>query len=323
MTRHRTLVVIAASLILFASQARGQQPGHRIGVLANTQDPEMTQAFVEGLRERGYVVGQNLQIEYRYSQGRTEGIPALVAELVALGPEVIVAAAPPNAVAVHATAPTIPLVFISVADPVALGLVESLARPGGNVTGFATLVSEGFAGKQLQLLKELVPRASRIAVLINPANPMHQRDQAKLSEFGRQLEVELVIVEASTPDQFETAFEAARKLGAEGIHVFGDPLTFVYSAKIVGLAARYQLPAIYLIRRNVLDGGLMSYGPNTVDFRRRAGAYVGRILNGERPGDLPVEQPTRFDLTVNLKTAAALGITVPPSILAKADEVIE
>jgi putative ABC transport system substrate-binding protein len=210
-----------------------------------------------------------------------------------------------------------------VADPVALGLVESLARPGGNVTGFATNVPEGFVGKQLQFLKALVPQASRIAVLINPTNPSHQREQAKVPQFGRQLEVELVIVEASNPDQLETAFEAARKLGAEGIHVLGDPLTFIHSAKVVGLAARYQLPAIYLIRQNVLDGGLMSYGPNTVDFRRRAGAYVGRILKGERAGDLPVEQPTRFDLIVNVKTATALGITVPPSILAQADEVIE
>jgi putative ABC transport system substrate-binding protein len=323
MRRHRALAVIAASLILFASQAGAQQPVHRIGVLTSSETPEMMQSWLEGLRERGYVAGRNLQVEYRYSQAQTERIPALVAELVAFGPEVIVAQAPQNVVAVHAAAPAVPLVFLSVADPVALGLVESLAHPGGNVTGLATLVPEGFVGKQLQLLKTVVPQASRIAVLINPTNQIHQREQAKLPEIGRLLGVELVIVEASKPDQLETAFEIVRTQGAEGIHVFGDQLITRHSAKAVELAARYRLPAMYLARQIVLDGGLMSYGPNQLDFWRRAGGYVDKILKGERPGDLPVEQPTRFDLIVNLKTAAALGITVPPSILAQADEVIE
>jgi putative ABC transport system substrate-binding protein len=199
-------------------------------------------------------VGRNLQVEYRYSQSRTEQIPALAAELVAFGPEVIVAFNPQNVVAVHAAAPTIPLVFVNVADPVALGLVESLAHPGGNVTGFATLVPEGFVGKQLQLLKALVPQASRIAVLINPTNPMHRRELPKLPEFGRPLGVELVVVEASTPDQLETAFETAHTQGADAIHVFGDALTFIHLPKVVGLAARYKLPAMYLWRQSVLDG---------------------------------------------------------------------
>jgi putative tryptophan/tyrosine transport system substrate-binding protein len=323
MTRLRALAVIAASLVLFASQAGGQQPVHRVGVLMATESPEQTQAFLEGLRERGYVAGGNLQIEYRYSQGRTEQIPALVAELVAFGPEVIVANGTPNAVAVHAGVPTIPLVFVAVGDPVAVGLVESLAHPSGNVTGFSTVVPEGFVGKQLQFLKALVPQASRIAVLINPTNPVHRPELPRLPEIGRLLGVELVVVEASKPDQLETAFEAAHTQGAQAIHVLGDPLIFTHSAKVVELAARYRLPAMYLNRRNVQHGGLMSYGPDNVDFWRRAGAYVGRILKGERTGDLPVEQPTRFDLIVNLKTAAALGITVPPSILAQAEEVIE
>jgi putative tryptophan/tyrosine transport system substrate-binding protein len=300
-------------------EAEGQQPVHLIGVLAATESPENTQALLEGLRERGYVVGGNLQIEYRYSQGRNEQIPALVAELVAFGPEVIVANGTPNAVAVPAGAPTIPLIFVAVGDPVAVGLVESLAHPSGNVTGFSTVVPEGFVGKQLQFLKALVPQASRIAVLINPTN----RDQARLAEFGPLLGVELIVVEASNPEQLETAFEAARKESAEGILVLGDALVFTHSAKVAGLADCYRLPAMYLNRRYVRHGGLMSYGPDYVDLWHRAGIYVGRILNGERPGDLPVEQPTRFDLVVNLKTAAALGITVPPSILAQADEVIE
>jgi putative ABC transport system substrate-binding protein len=322
MRRPRALAMIAMSLILFASQAVGQQPVHRVGVLGATEAPEQTQALLEGLRDRGYVVGGNLQIEYRYSQGRNEQIPTLVAELVALGPEVIFASGTPNAVAVHDGAPTIPLVF-GAGDPLAVGLVESLAHPSGNVTGFSTVVPEGFVGKQLQFLKALVPQASRIAVLINPTNQTNRRDQARLAEFGPLLGVELVVVEASDPAQLETAFEAARKESAEGILVLGDALIFAHSAKVVGLAARYRLPAMYLSRRNVQNGGLMSYGPNNVDLWHRAGAYVGRILNGERPGDLPVEQPTRFDLIVNLKTAAELGITVPPSILAQAEDVIE
>jgi putative tryptophan/tyrosine transport system substrate-binding protein len=320
---HRALAVIAASLILFASQAGGQQPVHRVGVLANTETPEEMQAWLEGLREHGYVGGRNLQIEYRYSRAQSERIPALVAELVALGPEVIVTVGPQQTVAVHAAAPTIPLVFLFVADPVALGLVESLAHPGGNVTGFATVVPEGFTGKQLQLLKELVPQASRIAVLLNPENPMTQRFRPDLPEIGRQVGVALVVVEASQPEQLETAFETAHTQGAEAIHVWGDPLTTRHSAKVVGLAARYRLPAMYLSRPSVVDGGLISYGPDFVDFWRRAAGYVDKILKGEKPGDLPVEQPTRFDLIVNLKTAAELGITVPSSILALADEVIE
>ena len=279
--------------------------------------------MLEGLGERGYVVGRNLQIEYRYSQGRNEQIPALLAELVAFGPEVIVANGTPNAVAVHAGAPTIPLVFVDVGDPVAVGLVEGLAHPSGNVTGFSTVVPEGFVGKQLQFLKALVPQASRIAVLINPTNQTARRDQARIAEFGPLLGVELVVVEASNPAQLETAFEAARKESAEGILVLGDALIFIHSAKVVGLAARYRLPAMYVLRRNVQNGGLMSYGPNTLDFWHSAGAYVDKILKGERAGDLPVQQPTRYDLIVNLKTAAALGITVPPSILAQANEVIE
>jgi putative ABC transport system substrate-binding protein len=319
----RLVLAAAVGLALSASNAGADEPVHRVGVLMATETPERTRALLEGLGERGYVVGRNLQVEYRYSQGRNEQIPALLAELVAFGSEVIVANGTPNAVAVHAGAPTIPLVFVDVGDPVAVGLVESLAHPSRNVTGFSTVVPEGFVGKQLQFLKALVPQASRIAVLINPTNQTNRRDQTRLAEFGPLLGVELVVVEASNPAQLETAFEAARKESAEGILVLGDALIFIHSAKVVGLAARYRLPAMYLNQRNVQNGGLMSYGPNTLDFWHSAAASVDKILKGERPGDLPVEQPTRFYLIVNLKTAAALGITVPPSILAQADEVIE
>jgi len=317
------LAAVPTGLALFASVGRAEEPVHRIGVLKATEVSEQERALLEGLRERGYVEGRNLQIEYRYSQGRSEQIPALVAELVAFRPEVIVAVTPQNAVAVHVNIPTVPLVFIAVADPVALGLIKSLAHPGGNVTGFATLVPEDFTGKSLQLLKELVPRASRIAILINPTNPIHQQGRPKLPEIGRLLGVELVIVEASNPDQFEAAFETAHTQGAEAIRVSGDALTFAHSAQVVGLAARYRLPAMYLGRQHVQDGGLMSYAPDPVDWWRGAAVYVDKIFKGEKAGDLPVQQPTRFYLTVNLKTAAELGITVPPSILSQADEVIE
>jgi putative ABC transport system substrate-binding protein len=323
MSRLRRLSVFTASLILFASQALAQQAVHRVGVLASTEVPELTQTFLEGFREGGYVVGQDLQIEFRYFQGRYDRMPALLAELVASRPEVLVTSTSNSAVAMHAAVPTIPMVFFNVADPVALGLVQSLAHPGGNVTGFATVVPEGIIGKHLQFLKELVPQASRIAVLVNPAEKMHQLALQRLPEAGQSLGLEFVIVEASEPDQFATAFEQAHAQGAEAIHVWNGPLVFRHSAEIAQLAAHYRLPAMYFQRQYVLDGGLISYAPDPAENWRHAAAYVAKILNGEKPGDLPVQQPTRYDLIVNLKTAKTLGITVPPAILAQADEVIE
>ncbi len=325
MRRRHLLSVLAASAILVASQAVGQERVHRIGVLVGGADlpPDTKKVWLEGLRERGYVVGRNLHIEYRFTEGRSDRIPVLVAELIALRPAVIATVSTGAALAVNAAAPTIPLVFVNVPDPVALGLVASLARPGGNATGVTNLVPEGFVGKWFQLLKEFMPQASRIAVLLNPTNPVLQRLPAEFPEIGRLLGVTLFVVEASQPDQLASAFEAASKQGAEAIGVAGDPMALVHSAEIVALAARHRLPAIYLFRRSAAEGGLLSFGPNPVGPWRTVGDYVGRILNGERPADLPVQQPTKYHMTVNLKTAAALGLTVPPSILAQADEVIE
>jgi putative tryptophan/tyrosine transport system substrate-binding protein len=323
MRPHRALAVIAAILILFTSPARGQQPVHRVGVLSNAQIPKNIQAWEAVLRDRGYSVGWNLQIEYRYFQGRTEQIPTLLAELLTFGPEVIVTSTSDSAAAIHTAAPTIPLVFLSVADPIGLGLVESLAHPGGNVTGFATLNPEGFVPKHLQVLQAAVPGAKQIAVLVNPTIAMHQLGLQKLPLARQLLGVELVVVEASKPDQFETAFETAHKQGAEAIDVWNGPMIFNNSARIVELAARYQLPEIYWDRGYVGGGGLMSYGPSAIDLWRGAAAYVDKILKGEKPGDLPVQQPTRYYLTVNLKTAKARGITIPSDILVQADEVIE
>jgi putative ABC transport system substrate-binding protein len=319
----RFALAVAATLALSISAAGAEEPVHRIGVLGNVENPEATRVWLDGLREHGWVDRTNLRIEYRRYQGRSEQIPALVAELVASRPEVIVAIGPRPAVAIHAAAPTIPLVFRNLADPVALGLVESFARPGGHATGFTTVSLEGFTGKSIQLLKELVPRASQIAILVNPTNPIHQQERAKLPEIARVLGVEIVVVEASTPGQFEMAFETAHAQGAEAVEVGGDALTFAHSAEVVARAAQYRLPAMYFERQYVLDGGLVSYGARQEDNIRGVAGYVDKILRGEKPGDLPVQQPTRCYLTINLKTAATLGITAPPSLLGVADEVIE
>jgi putative ABC transport system substrate-binding protein len=240
----RVVLAAAASLVLSASNAAADERVHRIGVLVGVLPAELRKQWEQGLQERGWIVGRNLLIEYRYYQGLSERIPVLASELAALGLELIVTGTTEPTLAVHAAAPTTPLVFASVSDPVAFHLVESLAHPGGSVTGVTTFVPEGFSGKHLQLLKELVPQASRIAVLINPKNPSHQRGRAQLPEIGRQLGVTLVVVEASAPDQFEPAFETARSQGAEAIEIWGDPL--LNSAEIVALAARYRLPAGYL-----------------------------------------------------------------------------
>jgi putative tryptophan/tyrosine transport system substrate-binding protein len=323
MSWQRALSVIAAMLSPFTSPARGELLVHRIGVLSSSQIPENIRVWEESLRDHGYVVGSNLQIEYRFFQGRTERIPALLAELVSFDPEVIVTSTSDSAAAIHSAAPTIPMVFLTVADPIGLGLVKSLAHPGGNVTGFATTSPEGFISKHLQVLQAAVPGVKQIAVLFNPAIAMHQLGLQKLPQAERLLGVGLVAVEASKPDQFETAFEAAQKQGAEAIDVWNGPMIFTNSARIVGLAAHYQLPEIYWDRGYVVGGGLMSYGPSTTDMWRGAAGYVDKILKGENPGDLPVQQPTRYYLTVNLKTAKERGITIPPDILVQADEVIE
>jgi putative ABC transport system substrate-binding protein len=293
MFRLRRLSVFAASLILFALQALAQQAVHRVGVLGSTENLELTQAFLEGLREGGYVAGQDLQIEFRHFQGQHDRMPALLAELVASGPEVLVTSTSDSAVVIHTAASTIPMVFLNVADPVALGLVQSLAHPGGNVTGFATFVPEGIIGKHLQFLKELVPQASRIAVLVNPTAKMHPLALQRLPEAGQLLGLQFVVVEASEPDQFATAFEQAHRQGAEAIDVWNGPLVFRHSAEIARLAADYRLPAMYYQRSYVLDGGLISYAPDPADNWRRAAVYVAKILGGENPGDLPVQQPTR------------------------------
>jgi putative ABC transport system substrate-binding protein len=320
--------MIAGGLIA-ATQIVGAQRTDkvaRMGVLCATrcEGAPGVEALREGLRQAGWAEGGNLRIDFRAADGQVERLPALAQELVALNPDLIVALAPqPSRAAKDATS-TIPIVFIAVADPVRVGLVASLARPGGNVTGIATLVPGGFMGKGLELLKEAVPKASRIAALFNPSNDVAT---ALLSSEGpaaaHQLGVALQLLEARTPDDIERGIDSAVQQRTQALWVIGDPIFHNPAQRIPDLAARARLPTMFLTRDLAVAGGLMSYGPNFEELNRRGAVYVDKILRGAKPADLPVEQPTRFVLVINLKTARMLGITIPQSLLLRADEVIQ
>jgi putative ABC transport system substrate-binding protein len=273
------------------------------------------------LRENGWIEGKNLPVEYRYAPDR---LPVLAAELVALTPELIVASGPNPALALKSATATIPIVFVAVYDPVAIGLVQSLSRPGGNITGLATFVPGGGVGKQIEILRELVPSAAKIAQLVNPDNPIHRQILAEeVPRTARTLGVALPTVEATKAEELDVAFASAASQHADAMIVAGDPVTFRNAAQIASLAAKHRLPAIYLSRQFTTNGGLISYGPDLADLFFRAGGYIDKILKGTKPSDLPVEQPTKFELVINMKAAKALGLEVPSSLLARADEVIE
>ena len=283
----------------------------------------MNKALLDGLRNHGWIDGRNLIIEYRYAQS-PDRLPASAAELVALGPDLILAGNPQTALALKSATTNIPIVFVAVADPVGIGLVQSLSRPGGNITGLATFVPGQFASKQIEILREMVPIASKIAVLTNPSNPIHRQVIAEeLPKTARKLGLALPIVEATTAEELDIAFASAATQHADAIIVFGDPLTFRYATQVAALAAKHRMPAMHLSRQFATDSGLISYGPDFADLFFRAGGYVDKIFKGARPADLPVEQPTNFELVINMKTAKTLGLTVPPSLLARADEVME
>jgi putative tryptophan/tyrosine transport system substrate-binding protein len=276
--------------------------------------------FRQGLRELGYTEGRTILIEWRWTEGKAERAPELAADLVRLQPDVIVTSAPQPTAAGKAATATIPIGFIAVADPVRAGLVATLARPGSNITGLATLVPEGFVGKMMEPLKEAVPQVSRLAMLINPTDAIHQQFvTSELPGAAERLRLTVLTVEARAADALEGAFETAVRSRAGAIIVLGDPLIFVHRARIAELAAKHRLPAMYLFRESVEAGGLMAYGPSFHDLGRRAASYVDKILKGAKPADLPVEQPTKFELVINLKTAKALGLTIPPSVLQRAD----
>jgi putative tryptophan/tyrosine transport system substrate-binding protein len=322
--RRREFIAGAAASLVLPLAAPAQETRRRLGLLfVNELPPTWQSAWLDGLRSHGWVDGKNLTLEPRFARSQ-DRLPAMAAELVALGVDVLMAGNPQSAVALKSATTTIPIVFVGVADPVGIGLVQSLARPGGNITGLATFVPGQFISKQIQMVRELVPAASKVAVLSNPGNLIHRRVIAdELPQTARQLGVTLPILEATKEEELVGAFTSAAAQQADAMIVFGDPITLRNAAKIAALAAQYRLPALYLGRNYVTDGGLISYSPDYPDLWLRAGGYVGKILKGAKPAELPVEQPAKYELVINLKTAKALGLTVPSSLLATADELIE
>jgi len=320
-----SLIGAAAALVGGAREARAQQkPMPVIGWLGNPgANAPFLVAFRQGLSETGYVEGQNLAIEFRGAEGRYDRWPALAADLVARHVDVIVAAAGADAaLAAKRATSTIPIVFTGAGDPVRDGLVASLAHPGGNLTGFSNLGGETVR-KRLELLAELIPQAKVIAVLVNPKNSNAERITGDLQEVARAKGVQLPILKAATAVEIDAAFASLVQLQPGALVVVGDPFFFNRREQLVTLASRHAVPAFYSLREYAVAGGLISYGADQTDVPRRAGTYTGRILKGEKPADLPVEQPTKFELVINLKTAKALGLAVPPILLAQADEVIE
>ncbi len=280
-------------------------------------------AFREGLRELGWVEGQNIVLEYRFAEGRLDRLPGLAAELVRLQMDVIVTGPTPPAVAAKNATGTIPIVVVNVGNPVGLGLIESLARPGKNVTGSSFDVGLQIASKELELLEDTVPTVRRVAILSNPANPAHALAVEHVKAAARSLGVQLQFLEAREPNQFDGAFVAMAKERANALLVMADGMFILHRARLADLATRNRLPSMHGVRENVEAGGLMSYGPSSVVTFRRAAYFVDRILKGAKPADLPVEQPAKFELVINLKTAKALGLTIPQSVLLRADQVIE
>ncbi len=321
--RRREFIAATGALLVSPRRLRSQGTRRRLGFLRlGEATPTVQNAWLDGLRSHGWIDGKNLIIEYRNAQSQ-DRLPALATELIALNPDLLIASGPQVAVALKSATASIPIVFVAVFDPVWLGLVQSLSRPGGNITGLATYAPGDFVAKRIEILREIVPSASKIAILANPGNPMHRLVLAEeVPRTARNLGVALPIVEATTAEELDIAFASTAAQHADAIIVFGDALTILQAPRVVALAAEHHLPAIYLFRQ-FANGGLIVYGPDIADLFRRAGGYVDRILKGTKPSDLPVEQPTKFELIINMKTAKALGLTVPPYLLVRADEVIE
>ena len=322
------LTTLGLGLLAVPLAAGAQQAGRvpQIGFLTvpsrSNRAPNLD-AFLQGLRELGWVEGQNIVIESRWAEGRADRLPDLAAELVRLKVDVILAAGTAVAVAAKNATSTIPIVVPTMSDPVGLGLVASLARPGGNVTGLSYSFGREIFSKQLELLKETVPKVRRVAILANPANPSHAGAIRDMKVAARSLGVQLQLLEARGLNEFDGAFAAMARERAGALLVVSDPVFDFHRTRLADLAAKSRLPAMYGLRTPTEVGGLMSYGVDIRDHFRRAATYVDKILKGTKPADLPVQQPTKFEMVINLKTAKALGLTIPQSLLLRADEVIQ
>jgi putative ABC transport system substrate-binding protein len=331
--RRREFVTLlgGAGLLLAAKvrRARAQQSGpvRRIGVLMNpaADDPEgqgRLAAFLQGLQELGWVDGRNVRIEYRWTEGDPDRARRGAAELVALAPDVILAATTPGVTAVQQATRTVPIVFVTVLDPVGAGFVSTLARPGGNTTGFA-LFEYGTSAKWLELLKQIAPRVTRVGVVRDPTSVSGTGQLAAIQAVAPSFGVELRPFDVRDAAEIERAVTAFARSANGGLIVTASPAALTHRKLISAQAAAHRLPAVYPFRYHVTDGGLISYGPDSIDPYRRAAIYIDRILKGEKPADLPVQAPTKYELVINLQTAKALGLDIPPTLLARADEVIE
>jgi len=325
----KKVIGLALCAVLFALSlpAEPQQPKKvpRIGFLATVSPSTISdrvEAFRQGLRELGYVEGKNIVIEWRYAEGKADRLPGLAAELVRLKVEVIITAGAPATRRAKEATVTIPIVMTNDGDPVGTGFVASLARPGGNITGLSTLAPE-LSGKQLELLKEIVPKLSRVAVLGTSTRPGNAQSLREIELAARAFGVKLQYLDVLDPKDIETAFRAASKERADAVLVLNSPVLISQRTQIADLAVKSRLPAMYYRREYVEDGGLMSYGVNLSHLARRAATYVDKILKGAKPADLQVEQPTKFELIINLQAAKQIGITIPPNVLARADKVIK
>ena len=325
----RTFVrLVSTGLAIGSLRANAQQAGkvYRIGYLAGGSAAgslAFVEQFREGLREHGWIEGQNVVIEYRFAEGRFDRLPALAAELVRHKVDIIAAIPTPAAVAAKNATGTIPIVLMVAVNPLELGLITSVARPGGNLTGIAFSFSTEILGKNLALLKEAIPRVRHVAVLTNPANPGHTIAIKNMKAAADAMGVQLSILEVREPNQFDAAFKVMAEGRAEALFIIADAQFQIHRARLAELAAKNRLPSMHGFREYVEAGGLMSYGPNIAASVRHGASFVDRILRGAKPADLPVEQPTKFELAINLKTAKVLGVTIPQSVLLRAEEVMQ